>query len=180
MNERRGERKAIGPLSLKSQRESVRSSDAGSGGPHSALRPPPRPRLHEEVGLPKERAGNPAPRLSLGSASPPPAQAQRPDPHLVSKYTLGGCQESGGIAAIAKLAETSRSNCYFRRFAWDPIRRVPAAAAHTSGSRHSPLAMPKFGCLRRGRGRTPTSKDENPGCKAKASCPQGRRKVQAL
>ena len=96
MNERRGERKVIGPLSLKSQRESVRSSDAGSGGPHSALRLPPRPRLHEEVGLPKERAGNPAPRLSLGSASPPPAQPQRPGPHLVSKYTLGGCQESGG------------------------------------------------------------------------------------
>ena len=171
MNERRGERKAIGPLSLKSQRESVRSSDAGSGGPHSALRLPPRPRLHEEVGLPKERAGNPAPRLSLGSASPPPAQPQRPGPHLVSKYTLGGCQESGGIAAIAKLAETSRSNCYFRRFAWDPIRRGPAAAAHTSGSRHSTLAMLKFGGLRQGRGRTPTSKDENLGCKAKASCP---------
>lgn len=74
-----------------------------------------RSKLLHEVGQP---TGNPAPQRNPGSTSPPPAQPQRPDPlppHLVSKYTLGGCQESGGIAAITEPAESFSSNYYFRR-----------------------------------------------------------------
>lgn len=127
---------------------------------------------HEEAVLPGERTGNPAPRQSPGSASPPPAQPQWPDPsHLVSKYTLGGCQESGGIAAIAQPAE-SCSKATSGVGSWGP-----SAAAHTSGLRRSTFAMSRFGGLRRGRRRTPLprprswdARREKAGCKDGEKC----------
>lgn len=113
--------------------------------------------------FPKERARNPAQRQSLGSASPPPAQPQRPDPpHLVSKYTLGGCQESGGIAAIAMPAELFSSNGYFRRrFARDlklqrtlPAPAVQLAKAWGVEKRRTPPARPRsYGARRKQAGR---------------------------
>ena len=117
-DEPRGGRSAIRQLWLRPQHESVRSSDAGGDGPHSALTAA-------------------APSLSTRQESPPGTQPRREaraprrvrqsslrgptSPHLVSKYTLGGCQESGGIAAITEPAESLSSKYYFRRrFARDP------------------------------------------------------------
>lgn len=139
-------------MNLRSRGERVRGSDAGGGAPHSTLRRPPpaaaagfSPR---RPGPCAERTGSPEPRHSLDSASPPPAQPQRPEPsHLVSKYTLGGCQESGGIAAIAQQAG-SRSTATSGVSSWGP-----AAAAHTSGFRRSTSAMPRSAGLRQGRRR---------------------------
>ena len=117
MNEPPVGRRATRPLSLRSQGEPVWSSDAGGGGPHSALKLPLRPPLYASPrggqppgGAYPEPSPAAKPGLRVATASPAP----RPDPsHLVSKYTLGGCQESGGIAAIAQRAQSS-SNCYFR------------------------------------------------------------------
>lgn len=112
-----GNQAAVAEISVRVGAELRRERLRSALGPHYSRSTP----LHVEAGLAREHAGNPALRRSLGSASPSPAQPEWPNPpHLVSKYTLGGCQESGGIAAIAKPAESS-SNCYFRRrFSGDP------------------------------------------------------------
>lgn len=146
MNEPGGGRRASSKLSLRASRCGARTRAVAvpiqpPGGPHG--RPCTLP--YKEAVLPGECTGNPAPRQSRGSALPQPAEPQRSHPsHLVSKYTLGGCQESGGIAAIAQRTESCSK-------ATSGVgSRVPCAAARTSGLRRSTFAMPRFGKLRQG------------------------------
>lgn len=68
MNEPPGGRKATRPLSLRSQGEPVWSSDAGGGGPHSALKLPLQPPLYASP-----RGGRPP-----GGAYPEPSPAAKP------------------------------------------------------------------------------------------------------
>ena len=122
-------------------RKWVCSSDAGSGGPHSAPRRPSLPPLHEEAGLPKARARNPAPRLSLKlrvtSTSPAPEAGPSPGlqvhvgrlPRVWRNRRHG---EAGGNLPRRSLLPAS-------------IRRDPRLLQPASGSRRSTREMPKLG-----------------------------------
>lgn len=151
------------------------SSDAGTGGPHSAPRRPSPPPLHEEA----------------TGASPEPSPAAKPEtPRRLHQPSPGGrtlTWSPGTRWAAAKSLEESPP--------WRGWRKTPEAIA-TSGvdspgtaaaARHFRLRPFNSrdaeigGDLRQGRGKAPTptrtSKAENLEREAKASCLLGRKKV---
>lgn len=147
MNERRVRRWALGPLSQQSRW--VCSSDAGTGGPHSAPRRPSPPRLHEEA----------------TGASPEPSPAAKPEtPRRLHQPSPGGrtlTWSPGTRWAAAKSLEESPP--------WRGWRKTPEAIATSGvdppGTRGCCKTLPapavqlercrNWGDLRQGRGKAP-------------------------